>query len=139
MLKDHPTTAFGSGQAEPVPIPRTSFSWDEGLLQVSGNETPKNQETEDAMPGVHRDLCCICTYKAECMYCGTPAQPKLCCELFDVDVKSLVPHESQSEGTDSDGDGVRDVKGGLCCNCENREHCAIRKPEGTVWHCEEYC
>ena len=27
---------------------------------------------------------------------------------------------------------------GLCVNCENRDTCKLRKPEGGVWHCEEY-
>ena len=27
---------------------------------------------------------------------------------------------------------------GLCSICEDREVCAFPKPEGAVWHCEEY-
>jgi hypothetical protein len=27
---------------------------------------------------------------------------------------------------------------GLCRNCENRRTCAFPKPEGGIWHCEEY-
>jgi hypothetical protein len=27
---------------------------------------------------------------------------------------------------------------GLCMNCANRETCLYPKPEGGVWHCEEY-
>jgi hypothetical protein len=27
---------------------------------------------------------------------------------------------------------------GLCVNCANRETCLYPKPEGGVWHCEEY-
>jgi len=27
---------------------------------------------------------------------------------------------------------------GLCSICENRPACAFPKPEGGVWHCEEY-
>jgi hypothetical protein len=27
---------------------------------------------------------------------------------------------------------------GLCSICEGREVCAFPKPEGGVWHCEEY-
>jgi hypothetical protein len=27
---------------------------------------------------------------------------------------------------------------GLCMNCERRSQCALSKPEGGVWHCEEY-
>jgi len=31
------------------------------------------------------------------------------------------------------------VSEGLCSDCQNREQCAWRIPEGGVWHCEEYC
>ena len=27
---------------------------------------------------------------------------------------------------------------GLCRNCENRNLCQFPKPEGGIWHCEEY-
>jgi len=27
---------------------------------------------------------------------------------------------------------------GLCVNCEDRETCVYPKPDGGVWHCEEY-
>jgi Fe-S cluster biogenesis protein NfuA len=27
---------------------------------------------------------------------------------------------------------------GLCKNCAKREYCAFPRPEGGVWHCEEY-
>jgi hypothetical protein len=27
---------------------------------------------------------------------------------------------------------------GLCINCANRKRCLYPKPEGGVWHCEEY-
>jgi len=27
---------------------------------------------------------------------------------------------------------------GLCMNCDNRFECQLPRPEGGVWHCEEY-
>ncbi len=27
---------------------------------------------------------------------------------------------------------------GLCRNCDKRDECSYTKPEGGVWHCEEY-
>ena len=27
---------------------------------------------------------------------------------------------------------------GLCMNCDNRFDCLLPRPEGGVWHCEEY-
>jgi hypothetical protein len=83
----------------------------------------------------HRDLCCICTYHATCMYRGDPKQPKLCCELFDVDVPALTLCAPAAHGNAED----IELKGGLCYNCENRKTCTIRGVQGDVWHCEEYC
>jgi len=28
---------------------------------------------------------------------------------------------------------------GLCVNCAKREGCNLPRPDGGVWHCEEYC
>jgi hypothetical protein len=28
--------------------------------------------------------------------------------------------------------------GGLCVNCAERRNCTLPRPEGGVWHCEEY-
>jgi hypothetical protein len=32
----------------------------------------------------------------------------------------------------------KEVFKGLCVNCANRHTCLFPKPEGGVWHCEEY-
>jgi hypothetical protein len=34
--------------------------------------------------------------------------------------------------------GKQEELKGLCMNCEARDYCRIRKPEGGIWHCEEY-
>jgi hypothetical protein len=34
--------------------------------------------------------------------------------------------------------GSRGEHKGLCMNCANRDTCLYPKPEGGVWHCEEY-
>jgi NADH-quinone oxidoreductase subunit E len=33
---------------------------------------------------------------------------------------------------------MMDLIKGLCVNCENRHTCEFMKPDGGVWHCEEY-
>jgi hypothetical protein len=33
---------------------------------------------------------------------------------------------------------MMDLVKGLCINCENRHTCEFIKPNGGVWHCEEY-
>jgi hypothetical protein len=120
MSRDHCEVAFPGTAVGIVPTP----------------VAPSYREERSPRPATRdrRDLCCICTYSSECMHRGTPESPKLFCELFDVDVPSLTPHE---DGAAEDG-GDSLVVGGLCCNCENRKTCTMRMPEGDVWHCEEY-
>jgi hypothetical protein len=36
----------------------------------------------------------------------------------------------------ADGESTRFT--GLCSDCEGRSSCVFPKPEGGVWHCEEY-
>lgn len=86
----------------------------------------------------HHDLCNICVYAPECMHRGTAVHPKVYCELFDVDVKAFEPREADDLSIASDGKEPLDLRGGLCCNCENRKGCSIRCSNGNVWHCEEY-
>jgi hypothetical protein len=101
---------------------------------------PLRQPPETKTPLRDRlDLCCICTYESECMHRGTPENAKTSCELFDVDVRSLVAHESGETWNGFDQRGDANNVGGLCSNCENRETCSIPVPEGDIWHCEEYC
>jgi hypothetical protein len=51
----------------------------------------------------------------------------------------------QKEGARPDrGDAMADppegveVYKGLCANCEKRQTCTLQRPEGGVWHCDEY-
>ena len=65
--------------------------------------------------------------------------PKFQCEEFsDQDSSWLSSLEDTWEPV-SDAETNRTPSEGLCSDCENREDCAWRIPEGGVWHCEEYC
>ena len=55
-------------------------------------------------------------------------------ELSGKDAVSPGP----SPGADSDDEDDFARYRGLCSNCEERRSCAFPKPEGGVWHCEEY-
>ena len=47
----------------------------------------------------------------------------------------LLAH-SRSKSRNDENDIGREM--GLCSHCENREFCTYPKPEGGVWHCDEY-
>jgi hypothetical protein len=54
---------------------------------------------------------------------------------FRKDDKGQSP--SESSGVEKRSCDAGEFEG-LCVNCANRETCLVPKPEGGVWHCEEY-
>ena len=109
--------------------------WIDESWHITMGKRSEDQRKEDSGTSDPRDLCCICTYQAECMYRGTVQHPKQYCELFDVDVTAIVPHQ---ENGDRHREETSEVFTGLCFDCENRKDCTIRSSKGNVWHCEEY-
>ena len=86
----------------------------------------------------HLDLCRTCNHVATCMNRGTSERPKFYCEQFDAWVP-LSPAPFNRSGVNAPREGVPSSQyKGLCFNCEDRETCALSRPDGGVWHCEEY-
>jgi len=84
----------------------------------------------------YRDLCSTCSHSATCGHRSTPERPILFCELFEV-VASPVAVTPTDTPKPRDRQYAGDLQG-LCRNCENGPTCTLPKPEGGVWHCEEY-
>ena len=90
----------------------------------------------------YRGLCASCENAPSCTFTRDPGRPVLQCEEFDGGVSSppktagrdvaSVPRPHATE--DKDSAELR----GLCVDCEERQTCTYPKPEGGVWHCEEY-
>jgi len=95
---------------------------------------------------IYRGLCTCCTLTSTCTYPRELGRPVLQCDEFDgispspelrmnevrnrsVNHFSGIPSGNQSPGMST----------GLCAYCENLHTCTYPKPEGGVWHCEEYC
>ncbi len=75
------------------------------------------------------------------MYPKDPKHPVLQCEEFEP-YDSPVPtraatREEPQPGASDEAPAPAGLKG-LCANCGNRNDCEYPKPEGGVWHCEEY-
>ena len=90
------------------------------------------------MPEDHHDLCSTCSYASSCVNCHTSENHVFECEEFS-EGPPLSPDFRKSRS--KPGRNVptdRDLLKGLCCDCQNREDCALRMPEGGVWRCEEY-
>jgi hypothetical protein len=89
-----------------------------------------------------RGLCSTCRNAADCSFPRGPDTPVLHCEEFEVEQPSPVEVAGEaispsppSEAAEQEG-SVQFI--GLCSDCENRESCVFPRPEGGVWHCEEY-
>ncbi len=89
-------------------------------------------------------ICTTCRHSATCVYLAGAKRPVLYCEEFgpgEVPPAGKTPKASSSKGSSpaSQADGKISVElMGLCVDCENRHTCTFPKPEGGVWHCEEY-
>lgn len=86
-------------------------------------------------------LCLTCNNSPNCAYRKLRGFDAMFCEMFDDHV---TPREAAYGG--SNPGPLRSAPRpepeapvvGLCSNCEHRHECAYPKPEGGVWHCEEY-
>ena len=84
----------------------------------------------------YRDLCSTCSHAESCGNRSTTERPIFFCELFEVFAPPppVAPAPAREPAARRDAGEYK----GLCVNCENRSTCALPKPEGGVWHCEEY-
>jgi hypothetical protein len=111
----------------------------------------------DSTPNGSMGLCTTCNNIPECGYREARGFDAIFCELFDTyTVPSARAFDSDPE---SSPDTPEDKKGkkrthrprsrsndeesqnnlkGLCINCEHRTDCCLPRPDGGVWHCEEY-
>ena len=89
-----------------------------------------------------RSLCCTCMHEVACIRVREIFSPVIHCELFEneqteVPASTAVSRENSKVNT---GNAVEEPDGlrGLCVNCHYRFDCCLPRPEGGVWHCEEY-
>lgn len=104
----------------------------------------KNEDLSKEKQG-YTGLCSCCNSLQTCTFLKNPGHPILQCEEFDGIVPSPRKKASRSnllrfnvrESTAKGKDGLGHFRG-LCSLCENLRACTFPKPEGGVWHCEEY-
>jgi len=89
----------------------------------------------------YRSLCSTCKNAVDCTFPKDHQKPVLNCEEFEIDmglsVKATEKVKSLSTCLlDAEREASKSI--GLCSNCENRRACGFPRPEGGVWHCEEY-
>ena len=79
-------------------------------------------------------LCCTCVHIKNCMYFKNSDKPIHYCEEFDSGEVVLEVVKKPKKSPEKE----EKVYSGLCRNCEHRDTCTFEKPEGGIWHCEEY-
>ena len=78
-------------------------------------------------------LCSTCIHQDDCIYCNMTDVVHQCEEFETYSQERKINKISIPEKNVSD-----EQFAGLCENCANRENCIFAKPDGGVWHCEEY-
>lgn len=94
-------------------------------------------------PATLSGLCASCENAEFCAYRAIRGFDALYCELFtgspsylnggaENDIRGAIggPHAVET---------LPEAYGGLCQNCARLNLCVLPKPNGGVWHCEEYC
>jgi hypothetical protein len=81
-------------------------------------------------------LCSCCHSFQSCTYPRTLKQPVLQCEEFSGILPP--PLRMPPTGKASLKKVRKPLARGLCSICEDRAACTYPKPEGGVWHCEDY-
>jgi hypothetical protein len=110
----------------------------EGRLAPGSTDVSPYVPESPARPLPYRDLCSTCNHAETCGSRSTPERPILFCELFEASAPAPTAAPAAAPPAAlAGGQGAVEHKG-LCANCENRETCTMARPEGGVWHCEEY-
>jgi len=86
-------------------------------------------------------LCHSCKNAVDCHFREHCQQPSFYCEEFEIGKGPFAETIEKAKSLPAyslDADEEISKSLGLCSNCESRRSCTFLKPEGGVWHCEEY-
>ena len=91
----------------------------------------------------HSGLCMSCRNALTCTFLKNHNEIVLQCDEFEgfesfFRKPGTFSHHNNIDVTSNPEKRGLDGCRGLCSICENRETCTYPKPEGGVWHCEEY-
>jgi hypothetical protein len=82
-------------------------------------------------------LCLNCKNDDDCTYPKNYGEPVVHCEEFACEGSNKPERNVKQDKKSPVKSNDPDIKG-LCSNCEKVNDCKSPKPEGGVWHCEEY-
>ena len=104
-------------------------------ISVAGSES-KNIQGLRSVKKESIGLCSCCNSFQNCTYPRTLKRPVLQCEEFNGILRPPLKRVPQEKVSPQKVKKPRSR--GLCGICEDRATCAYPKPEGGVWHCEDY-
>jgi len=91
---------------------------------------------------LYRGLCSTCKHAPNCTFPSDVQRPAFYCEEFEIDIApSRKTSEDRASQSTASSIAVAEETSeliGLCNDCESRQTCVFPKPEGGIWHCEEY-
>jgi hypothetical protein len=91
----------------------------------------------DDIEGKVIGICTTCKHRDNCAYLSNSTEAVYHCEEFDTQVATPVNATPRIATKPEEIEEGIQYKG-LCKNCEKRMTCSYTKPEGGIWHCEEY-
>ncbi len=131
----HDTRTRRSAAVEPARSRHTAPS-------VEANEPEDTQlPCKEQVTHKRSGLCPTCTHANGCTFPFLPGRPVLKCEEFEGVRCAATACAVTSEGTTADAQSEAEATShhkGLCRTCEHRDVCTFSKPEGGVWHCDEF-
>jgi hypothetical protein len=92
---------------------------------AGSNETYQQSQAGSGEPS----LCDTCRCAKVCMFYDYDLKPTDEC-------KSYIPVQPEAPQSTTTPPGK--LLAGLCVNCSQRFTCTYDRPEGGVWHCEDY-
>jgi hypothetical protein len=95
------------------------------------------------VPFTYAGLCSSCIHSPYCTFRRFTDQAIIHCEEWSVEIASCgtLGTSRRSEAPARTAvllNSTRSQPKGLCATCEEHPTCSFAKPEGGVWHCEEY-
>jgi hypothetical protein len=89
-----------------------------------------------------KGLCMNCIHAPTCIFLRDADRTILQCEEYECSQPETrkirkSAHEAEGKSRVAMGENASKYMG-LCVNCIHRETCTFPKPDGGVWHCEEY-
>ena len=91
------------------------------------------------------NLCSICFHQKKCEVEGKTGGLVTKCDDFKLDltaVRKLNPFADVGTGNPDEGCSANSEPAGrsmgLCLFCSKRKMCQLPRPEGGIWHCEDF-